>query len=73
MMNNMQIQMAHFKFKLALYIYLFARLLMLPEQVVEDSTVLLVNPLHLVDVLSHLLHSNQGLNQMLVLVRVWIS
>lgn len=46
---------------------------MLPEQVVEDSTVLLVNSLHLVDVLSHLLHSNQGLNQMLVLVRVWIS
>ena len=54
-------------------IYLFARLLMLPEQVIKDSTVLLVDPLHLIDVLRHLLHSNQGLNQMLVLVRVGIS
>ena len=43
-------------------IYLFASLLMLSEQMIEDSTVLLVNPLHLVDVLSHLLHPNQSLN-----------
>ena len=43
-------------------IYLFASLLMLPEQMVEDSTILLVNPLHLVDVLGHLLHPNQSLN-----------
>ena len=36
-------------------IYLFTSLLMLSEQVIEDSTILLVNPLHLVDVLGHLL------------------
>lgn len=43
-------------------IYLFASLLMLPEQMVENSTVLLVNSLHLVDVLGNLLHPNQSLN-----------
>ena len=53
--------------------HLFARLLVLSEQMVEDSTILLVDPLHLVDVLGHLLHANQRLNQVLVFVRVWIS
>ena len=53
--------------------HLFARLLVLSEQMVEDSTILLVDPLHLVDVLRHLLHPNQSLNQVLMFVRVWIS
>ena len=45
---------------------------MLPEKVVKDSTVLLVYPLHLVDVLGHLLHADEGLDQVLVLVRVGV-
>jgi len=46
---------------------LLARLVVLPEQVVEDGAVLLVDALHLVDVLGHLLHTLQGLGQVLVL------
>ena len=42
---------------------------MLPEQVVEDGPVLLVDPLHLVDVLRHLLHADERLHQVLLLVR----
>ena len=51
--------------------HLLARLLVLPEQVVKDGPVLFVDPLHLVDVLGHSLHPDQGFNQMLLLVRVW--
>ena len=43
-------------------IYLFTGLLMLSEQVIEDSTIFLVDPLHLIDVLCNLLHPNQSLN-----------
>ena len=35
-------------------------LLVLPEEVVKDGPVLLVYPLHLVDVLGHPLHSEEG-------------
>ena len=48
---------------------LLGRLLVLPEQVVEDGPVLLVDPLHLVDVLRHLLHADERLHQVLLLVR----
>ena len=44
---------------------------MLPEEVVKDSAVFFVNPLHLVNVLRHSLHTYQGLNQVLLLIRVW--
>lgn len=37
--------------------WLFARLLVLPEQMIENRSVLLVNPLHLVDVFGHLFHA----------------
>lgn len=46
---------------------LAARLLVLAEQVVEDGAVLLVDALHFVDVLGHLLHALQRLRQVLVL------
>ena len=52
--------------------HLFTRFLMLTEQVIKYSTVLLVYPLHFIDVLGNLLHPNQSLNQVLVFVRVWI-
>ena len=44
-------------------VHLLGGLLVLPEEVVEDSAVLLVNSLHLIDVLSNLLHHNQRLCQ----------
>jgi hypothetical protein len=50
--------------------HLFACFLVLAEEVIEDGPVLLVDPLHLVDVLGHALHPDQGLNQVLLLVRV---
>ena len=46
---------------------------MLTEQVIKYSTVLLVYPLHFIDVLGNLFHPNQSLNQVLVFIRVWIS
>ncbi len=45
--------------------YLLAGLLMLPEQVIEDGAVLLVDSLHLVDVLGHLLHGDEGVHEVL--------
>lgn len=42
---------------------------MLPEEVVKDGPILLVYPLHLVDVLCHLLHCDERLSQLLLLIR----
>ena len=53
--------------------YLLTGFLMLPEQVIKNSTILLVYPLHFIDVLGNLFHPNQSLNQVLVFIRVWIS
>jgi hypothetical protein len=40
--------------------YLFAGLVVLSEKVIKDGAVLLVYPLHLVDVLRHLLRTSQS-------------
>ncbi len=50
---------------IVIFYYLLVSLLMLPEEMLKDRSVLFMDSLHLVDVLSHLLHSNQGLGQML--------
>lgn len=55
-------------FILVRVLYLLVGLLVLPEEVVEDGAVLLVDALHLVDVLSHLLHADQRLDQVLLLI-----
>ena len=49
-------------------IYLFTRLLVLPEEVIKYCTIFLMNPLHLINVLGNLLHSYKRLYQVLVLV-----
>lgn len=46
---------------------LFAGLLVLPEQVIEDGTVLFVDSLHFVDVLGDLLHALERFDQVQVL------
>ena len=45
---------------------------MLSEEMIENSTIFFMNPLHFVDVLSNLFHPNQSLDQMLMFARVGI-
>lgn len=39
---------------------------MLPEQMVKDGAILFMDPLHLVDVLGHSLHADEGVHEMLM-------
>ena len=52
---------------------LLAGLLVLPEEVVKDGAVLFVDPLHLVDVLGHLLHALEGVDKVLILGAVGVG
>lgn len=52
--------------------WLLTRLLMLSEEMIENGTIFLVDSLHFIDVLGDFLHALQCLNQMHVLIAVWI-
>ena len=49
---------------------LFACLLVLPEEMIKDGTVLFMDSLHLIDVLGHFLHADQSLHKVLRKERV---